>query len=159
MIQQIILLIVITGLLVLRCPSSVLAEQSESSHSRHTPQMTERSSATSTPFAIAVKASMTRMMTDMHQPGMSGNPDVDFLAMMIPHHRGAVEMARLVLLYGIDPLVRQLAEEMIASQQVEIAAMQTRLPVLKQGADPDPEGFPAIHGTRGKRILPHSTLK
>ncbi|MBM0741233.1 DUF305 domain-containing protein [Phormidium sp. CLA17] len=158
MIQQIILLIVITVLLVLRCPSSVLAEQSEPSHSRHTPQMTERSNETSTPFAKAMKASMTRMMTDMHQPDMSGNPDVDFLAMMIPHHTGAVEMARLVLLYGIDPLVRQLAEEMIASQQVEITAMQTRLPALKKGADPDPEGFPAIHGTRGKGT-PYSTLK
>ena len=37
--------------------------------------------------------------------------DVDFLAMMIPHHQGAVEMARLALIYGKDPLTRRVAEE------------------------------------------------
>ena len=91
-------------------------------------------------------------MVDMHQPGFTGNPDVDFLTMMIPHHKGAVEMARLVLLYGRDPLVRQLASEIIASQQVEIAAMQARLPTL-QRAEPKPGDFPAINGTRGTEIL------
>ena len=43
----------------------------------------------------------------MHASGYTGNPDVDFLAMMIPHHEGAVEMARLVLVYGKDPLTRR----------------------------------------------------
>ncbi|WP_373543022.1 DUF305 domain-containing protein [Chamaesiphon sp.] len=100
-------------------------------------------------FANAMNVGMGKMMTDMHQPGITGNVDVDFLAMMIPHHQGAVEMARLVLLYGKDPLVRQLAEEIIASQQVEIAAMQARLPMLKQGENLEPDNFPAIHGTRG----------
>jgi uncharacterized protein (DUF305 family) len=45
-------------------------------------------------FAREMKAGMQTMMKDMHAPGFTGNPDVDFLAMMIPHHRGAVEMAR-----------------------------------------------------------------
>jgi uncharacterized protein (DUF305 family) len=100
-------------------------------------------------FKVEMDAGMRRMMADMHRPGYSGNPDVDFLSMMIPHHEGAVEMARLVLIHGRDPLVRKLAEEIIASQQAEIAAMRARLEVLRRGADTDPGGFPALHGTRG----------
>jgi uncharacterized protein (DUF305 family) len=94
-------------------------------------------------------AGMEKMMSHMHAPGYTGNPDVDFLAMMIPHHEGAVEMARLVLVYGKDPLTRRLAEEIIASQTSEIAAMTQRLAILRRGEDPNPGGFPALHGTRG----------
>jgi hypothetical protein len=104
-------------------------------------------------FIKAMETGMQKMIFDMHQPGMTGNPDLDFLFMMIPHHEGAVEMARLELLYGKDALVRQLAVEIINSQQVEIAAMRARLAVLEQGADPLPDGFPALDGTRGNMIL------
>ena len=62
---------------------------------------------------------------------------------------GAVGMARLVLLHGRDPLLRRLAEEIIAGQPVEIAAMQQRLTILRVDRDPDPGGFPALGGTRG----------
>jgi len=103
-------------------------------------------------FAQAMAVGMDKMMKDMHRPSMTGDPDVDFLAMMIPHHEGAVEMARLVLIYGRDPLARQLAEEIIASQQVEIAAMQSRLSTLKKGINLDPDSFPAIGGIRGIHI-------
>jgi hypothetical protein len=58
-------------------------------------------------------------------------------------------MARLVLIYGRDPLVRQLAEEIIAGQQAEIDAMQARFKLLDKGPDPSPGGFPALGGTRG----------
>ena len=73
-----------------------------------------------------------RMMQHMHEPGFTGNPDHDFLAMMIPHHEGAVDMARLLLIHGRDPLVRQLAEEIIASQTIEIAGMRGRMAVLRK---------------------------
>ena len=106
-------------------------------------------SATLTGFAREMEAGMQAMMKDMHAPGFTGNPDVDFLAMMIPHHRGAVEMSRLALIYGTDPLTRRVAEEIIASQTVEIAAMQQRLAILRRGEDPDSGNFPALHGTRG----------
>jgi hypothetical protein len=102
-------------------------------------------------FAADMDRAMKRMMDDMHQPGYSGNPDVDFLAMMVAHHEGAVEMARLALVHGRDPLTRRLAEEIIASQTSEIAAMRSRMAILRKGADPDPGGFPALHGTRGDR--------
>jgi uncharacterized protein (DUF305 family) len=80
---------------------------------------------------------------------MSGDPDQDFLAMMIPHHEGAVVMAQLVLGHGRDPLVRQLAGDILAAQQTEIVAMTGRLAVLRRGTQPEPGGFPALGGTRG----------
>lgn len=73
-------------------------------------------------------------------------------ALAIPHHAGAVEMARLELVHGRDPLARRLAEEIIASQTTEIEAMRARLSVLEKGQDADPGGFPAIHDTRGGQV-------
>jgi uncharacterized protein (DUF305 family) len=102
-------------------------------------------------FVRDMDTGMERMMRDMHAPGYTGNADVDFLAMMIPHHEGAVEMARLVLVHGRDPLTRQLADEIIASQTSEIAAMRQRLAILRRGEDMEPGGFPALNGTRGER--------
>lgn len=64
-----------------------------------------------------------RMHADMNVP-FTGNADVDFIAGMIPHHQGAVEMARIVLEHGTDPEVRKLAEAIIAAQETEIAWMQ-----------------------------------
>ena len=100
-------------------------------------------------FTADMHDAMVKMSKDMEAAPMTSDPDKDFLAMMIPHHEGAVEMARLVLLHGRDPLVRKLAEEIIAAQQAEIVTMRQRLQILKAGRDPDPGGFPALGGTRG----------
>lgn len=100
-------------------------------------------------FARQLAAGMEKMHRNMMAPSSTGNPDVDFLAAMIPHHEGAVEMARLVLNYGRDPLVRRLAEEIIAGQQAEIAAMKMRLKILRKGADQNPDGYPSLGATRG----------
>jgi uncharacterized protein (DUF305 family) len=96
-----------------------------------------------------MSAAMDKMHEEMAAPPQTGDPDRDFLAMMIAHHAGAVEMARLALIYGRDPLVRQLAEEILAGQQAEIAGMRARLKVLDHGPDPHPGGFPVVSGTRG----------
>lgn len=100
-------------------------------------------------FESEMNTGMARMMQEMHAPGYTGQPDTDFLAMMIAHHAGAVEMARLVLIHGRDPLVRQLAEDIIASQTVEMAAMKGRMAVLKKGPNPQPGGYPALGAVRG----------
>jgi uncharacterized protein (DUF305 family) len=102
-------------------------------------------------FMREMDRDMQKMMADMHRPGYTGNADVDFLAMMIPHHQGAVDMARLALIHGRDPLTRKLAEEIIASQTTEIAAMRARLEILRRAPDGGPGEFPALDGTRGVR--------
>ena len=134
--------------LVLTCAFRPAVVSAQHEHGTVAPQAGARP-AVAQPFVRQMDAGMKQMMEDMHAPGYSGNPDVNFLAMMIPHHEGAVEMARLVLIYGKDPLTRRLAEEIIASQTAEIAAMKERLAILRRGEDQNPGGFPALHGTRG----------
>ncbi len=118
-------------------------------HSAHQGAGPARSADRSSSFESEMDIGMARMMQDMHSPGYTGRPDTDFLAMMIPHHEGAVDMARLVLIHGRDPMVRQIAEEIIASQTVEIAAMRGRMAVLQSGPDPQPGGYPALGTVRG----------
>lgn len=101
-------------------------------------------------FATAMHAGMERMMRDMHAAAQGGSPDQEFLAMMIPHHEGAVEMARLELIHGRDAATRRLAEDIIASQTTEIAAMKQRLAILRGAPGGTEREFPALGGTRGE---------
>jgi uncharacterized protein (DUF305 family) len=65
-----------------------------------------------------------KMMTDMHGMAMTGDADKDFVAMMIPHHQGAIDMAKVELQYGKDPQLRALAEAIVKAQEQEIAEMK-----------------------------------
>jgi uncharacterized protein (DUF305 family) len=57
----------------------------------------------------------------------SGNPDIDFARVMIPHHQGAIDMAKIVVAFGKDPEIRKLAEEIVKAQESEINFMQSWL--------------------------------
>jgi len=63
-------------------------------------------------------------MHDAMNIAFTGNADVDFVKGMIPHHQGAIDMAKTVLAFGTDPAVRKLAEEVVKAQEGEIALMR-----------------------------------
>jgi len=98
-------------------------------------------------FLDRLNADMDRMHHGMHAMTPSGSADIDFLAMMIPHHQGAVDMAAAVLAHGRDPLVRSIAESILAAQSSEIAGMRGRLGTLRGPRDAD--RFPPLSGLRG----------
>ena len=79
------------------------------------------------PFSGLMDDAMNVMNDGMGRAPMNGDPDHDFASMMIPHHQGAVDMAKAVLLYGKNPVLRRLAQEIIVSQGSEIAVMRAEL--------------------------------
>jgi uncharacterized protein (DUF305 family) len=74
-------------------------------------------------FLASTRASMRTMMTEMTIPP-KGDVDQDFIGQMIPHHRGAIDMAKAELLYGHNEQLRRIAQEIVVEQQAEIAVMQ-----------------------------------
>lgn len=90
-------------------------------------------------FMDVMNANMKQMDQDMAAAPMSGDIDHDFASMMIPHHQGAIDMAKAELAYGKDPVMRRLAQEIIIDQQSEIEAMRLR---LQRMAAPNRTGRP-----------------
>jgi uncharacterized protein (DUF305 family) len=75
---------------------------------------------------------MTKMMSAMHRMP-SGNVDRDFVAMMVPHHQGAIDMAQAEIHYGRNEPLQRLAQEIIITQQQEIAAMKLAVSGTEHG--------------------------
>lgn len=71
----------------------------------------------------AYKAANTKMHKDM-DIAFTGDADADFVRGMIPHHQGAIDMARVILAHGKDPALKKLATGIIAEQEKEIAMMR-----------------------------------
>lgn len=84
---------------------------------------------------------MERMMKDV-AIAPSGDVDRDFVHMMVPHHRGAIEMAMAQLRHGRNPQLRRIAQEIIATQQQEIAAMYLAIGLAPDAAAEPPSDSP-----------------
>lgn len=76
---------------------------------------------------VEANATMTKAMAEV---SLTGDPDRDFLAQMIPHHQGAIDMSKVLLKDGLRPEVRRFAQEIIAHQQGEIELMNRWLAAL-----------------------------
>ena len=85
-----------------------------------------RTSANEPASTREFRAANDRMHRDMNIR-FTGDADRDFAAGMIPHHQGAIDMARVVLQYGKDPKVKAMAEKIIKDQEAEIAEMKAML--------------------------------
>ena len=98
-------------------PSLVLA------HETHPVAPVAAQSAEERAFLEENETAMTRMMNDMAAKP-TGDVDRDFVAMMNPHHQGAIDMAIIELRYGKNEQLRRIAQEIIVDQMQEIAAMK-----------------------------------
>ncbi|MEX3936614.1 DUF305 domain-containing protein [Paraburkholderia phymatum] len=105
-----------------------------------------------TPFLAENHAAMTRMMDGMSATP-TGDVDRDFVAMMVPHHQGAIDMAQAELRYGHNEQLRRIAQEIVVEQQQEIVAMRVALgqPLPVPAPAPDqqqPASIPAAPAHR-----------
>jgi hypothetical protein len=95
------------------------------------------------PYLAQNHAAMTKMMAAMSiEP--TGDVDRDFVEMMVPHHQGAIEMAVAVLRYGKNEQLRRLAQEVIVTQQQEIAAMRLALGEPPPASAASPTGIAGL---------------
>jgi hypothetical protein len=93
------------------------------------------------PYLAENVSAMTKMMIDMGITP-SGDVDTDFVAMMVPHHQGAIEMAQAQLRYGRNEPLRRMAQEIIVTQLQEITAMRLSLGQALPPSVPSPDQIP-----------------
>jgi uncharacterized protein (DUF305 family) len=93
-------------------------------------------------FIAANDAAMNKMMADM-TVAPTGDIDRDFVAMMVPHHQGAIDMALIILRFGKSEQLKRLAQEIIVTQQQEIAAMKLAIGEPLPLSLPTPTQVPA----------------
>ena len=117
-----------TGTVALVVLLIVSASHAQAPHRHEIPpsQGTPSTSIAAASFMSLMTQAMERMHKDM-TTAPSGDPDRDFATMMIPHHQGAVDMAKLELQFGKNPVLRRLAQGIIVEQLQEIEVMQREL--------------------------------
>jgi len=108
--------------LCLAAAASAQAQQAISAPAAMSMGMTH-ATPESSPATQAYRAGSAAMMQGMDAP-YTGDPDRDFAAHMLPHHEGAVAMAKVELKYGADPVMLKLARAVIKAQDEEIALMK-----------------------------------
>jgi hypothetical protein len=116
-------------------------------HEAHSPAQHAATSDESA-FLTENEAAMNRMMSAM-EAKPTGDIDHDFVAMMAPHHQGAIDMAVLELRYGKNEQLRRIAQEIIVSQMQEIAAMKLAI------GEQVPTSAPAPTQTSQATVAPH----
>jgi hypothetical protein len=110
-------------------------------------------------FLAENDAAMTKMMDSMSiKP--RGNVDEDFVALMVPHHQGAIDMAQAELRYGHNEQLRRIAQEIVVEQQQEIVAMHLALgqPLPPSAAAQDQQHPSNITRMPANAALLHNTL-
>ena len=110
------------------------------------------------PFLTENVTAMSKMMVDMGI-NPSGDVDRDFVAMMVPHHQGAIDMAQAELRYGHNEQLRRMAQEIIVTQQQEIAAMRLALGQPLPPSVPSPDQILPAGQTDSKSIHPTNLVK
>ena len=113
-----------TGTTALAALLLVSVSQAQPSHRHEISPPKGTASAES--FTTSMMRAMERMPEDMNI-APTGDPDRDFAAMMIPHHQGAIDMAKVELQFGKNPVLRRLAQGLIVEQLQEIEVMQREL--------------------------------
>jgi hypothetical protein len=107
--------------------------------------------AAEAPYIAENVSAMTKMMIDMGiRP--SGDVDTDFVAMMVPHHQGAIEMAQAELRYGHNAQLRRMAQEIIVTQQQEIGAMRLAVGDPLPPSAPAPDRDSSVAGDNAKSV-------
>lgn len=126
---------ILAGFIALASISSASAQEMGQDHMNMQPNMgmgmkmdMSQPSGDQGPSSQAFAKANARMHEEMALD-YTGNADVDFARSMIPHHQGAIDMARIELQYGKDPEMRALAEDVIKAQEAEIKTMQDWLKV------------------------------
>ncbi len=103
--------------------SGALASSGSALAQSHQGHGSHGASAADSPSTAAYKAVNDKMHKDM-MVAFTGDADADFVRGMIPHHQGAIDMAKVVLAHGKDPELRKLANAIITEQEKEIAFMR-----------------------------------
>lgn len=109
----------LAALAILAAPAAASAQGGSAPDMSHGGTVMGHTEGSDAAFQKANQAMMKNMAM-----ATTGNADQDFVAMMIPHHQGAIDMARVELKYGKDARLRALAEKIISDQEAEIAQMR-----------------------------------
>ena len=113
-------LILVMGIL---STSNALAQGTPHHGGHHNKTSSEDTAKDMSPSSEAYRKANETMHKDMNI-ALTGDSDADFVRGMIPHHKGAVDMATIVLKYGKDPEIRKLATEIVEAQEKEMAFMK-----------------------------------